>query len=223
MIPAIDFKGGRVVQLIQGDREALASNDLDGWLERFAAYPLIQVIDLDAAMGTGDNSILVERCCRSRPCQVGGGIRAIDTAQRWLGAGATRVIVGSAFFRGDSVDVAAAQSFAQALGRDSVIAAADSRGGSIVTHGWKRTTSIGLIDAVRALSPHVGGFLATLVDTEGLMQGLDFDLVGQLRRATDGRLIVAGGVRHLDDVRHLEELGADAVAGMAIYTGAIAT
>ena len=223
LIPAIDFKGGRVVQLIQGDREALATDDLDGWLEKFAAYPLIQVIDLDAAMGSGDNSTLVARVCAARPCQVGGGIRSIDTARRWLDAGATRVLIGSSFFATDRVNLDAAAAFSAALGADRIIAAADSRGGLIVTHGWKRTTSIDLVDAIRDLSPFVGGFLATLVDTEGLMQGLDFDLVARLRAATTGRLIVAGGVRHMDDVRHLEQLGADAVAGMAIYTGAIAT
>lgn len=223
LIPAIDFKSGRVVQLVQGDREALATDDLDGWLERFATYPLIQVIDLDAAMGTGSNAALVERVCASRACQVGGGIRSVDTARRWLDAGATRVIVGSAFFGNDRANVTAASQFADAIGDDALIAAADSRGGVIVTHGWKKATSINLVDAVRDLSPFVGGFLATLVDSEGLMQGLDFNAVAALRAATTRCLIVAGGVRHMDDVRHLESLGADAVAGMAIYTGAIAT
>lgn len=228
LIPAIDFKGGRVVQLIQGEREAIATDDLDGWLQRFAPYPLIQVIDLDAAMGIGSNRDLAARVCAARPCQVGGGIRSIDTARQWLDAGATRVIVGSVLFSKDAagqdvVNVSAADAFSAALGIDSLVAAVDSRGGVIVTHGWKRPTSIGVIDAVTALSPFVGGFLATLVESEGLMQGLDFEAVAALRAATDRRLIAAGGVRHMDDVRRLEEMGADAVAGMAIYTGAIAT
>lgn len=223
LIPAIDFKGGRVVQLIQGDREALATDDLDGWLAKFAAYPLIQVIDLDAAKGAGSNAALVKRVCAARPCQVGGGIRSIDTAQRWLDAGAAKVIIGSSLFGADRVNIEAATMFSAILGADAIIAAADSRGGMIVTHGWKQTTTIALVAALRELSPFVGGFLTTLVDTEGLMQGLDFDLVAALRAATTRRLIVAGGVRHLEDVRYLEQLGADAVAGMAIYTGAIAT
>ncbi len=221
LIPAIDFKDGRVVQLIQGDREALATDDLDGWLAKFAAYPLIQVIDLDAAMGTGDNAALVARVAATRPCQIGGGIRSIDRARRWLDAGAARVIVGSSFFAADRVNLDAAEQFSRALGHDAIVAAADSRGGTIVTHGWKRTTSIDLVSAVHDLSPYVGGFLTTLVDTEGLMQGLDFDLVARIRSATPRRLIVAGGVRDMDDVRRLEDLGADAVAGMAIYTGRI--
>lgn len=232
LIPAIDFKGGRVVQLIQGEREALATDDLDGWLEKFASYPLIQVIDLDAAMGTGDNSDMVERVCAVRACQVGGGIRSIQRAERWLKAGATRVIVGSALFSyakpgavgltaTDRVNRDTAAAFTAALGADAIVAAADSRGGMIVTHGWKRATSIALIDAMRTLTPYVGGFLATLVDTEGLMQGLDFELVAELRAATNRRLIVAGGVRDNADVERLEALGADAVAGMAIYTGKI--
>ncbi len=221
LIPAIDFKGGRVVQLVQGEREALATDDLDGWLAKFARFPLIQVIDLDAAMGTGSNAALVERVCRARPCQVGGGIRDIDTAKRWRDAGATRVILGSSLFTGDRIDVVTAQAFATALGDDALIAAADSKGGRIVTRGWKHDTGIDLVTAVRALSPFVGGFLATLVDTEGLMQGLDFAAVERLRAATDRRLIVAGGVRDMHDVDALERLGADAVAGMAIYTGNI--
>lgn len=222
LIPAIDFQGGRVVQLVQGEREAIATDDLDGWLARFETYPLIQVIDLDAAKGTGSNANLVTRVCAERACQVGGGIRDISTARRWIDLGATRVIVGSTFFTGDRVDIDAAAGFAAAVGEDKLVAAVDSRGGRIVTRGWTHDTGIDLMRAVRALSPFVGGFLATLVDTEGLMQGLDFDQVARLRAATNRRLVVAGGVRHMDDVRTLESLGADAVAGMAIYTGAIA-
>ena len=164
----------------------------------------------------------MSRVCRQRACQVGGGIRDITTARRWLDAGATRVIVGSTFFAGDRVDIDTAAGFSAALGDDRLIAAVDSRAGRVVTQGWRHDTGIDLMRAVRALSPFVGSFLATLVETEGLMQGLDFDHVSRLRAATDRRLIVAGGVRHMDDVHTLEKLGADAVAGMAIYTGAIA-
>lgn len=222
LIPAIDFKGGRVVQLVQGEREALAFDDLDAWLTRFAAFPLIQVIDLDAAMGTGDNAALVARVCAARACQVGGGIRDIDAARRWLDAGATRVIAGSAFFAGDRPRADVAAAWADALGAARLIAAVDSRDGAVVTHGWKRVTAIPVVDAVRALSPHVDGFLATLVESEGLMAGLNFERVAALRAVTDRRLIVAGGVRDRDDVDALARLGADAVAGMAIYTGRIA-
>lgn len=223
LIPAIDFREGRVVQLVQGHREVFSTDDLDGWLDKFASFPLIQVIDLDAAMRTGHNTALVERVCAARPCQVGGGIRSADTAARWLDSGAARVIVGSALFAEGVVDTVVAEQFAERVGVEAIVAAADSRGGTVVTHGWKRRTSIDLIEAVKILSPFTGGFLATLVETEGLMQGLDFDCVSRLRSATARRLIVAGGVRHMDDVRHLEALGADAVAGMAIYTGAIET
>jgi phosphoribosylformimino-5-aminoimidazole carboxamide ribotide isomerase len=222
LIPAIDFRGGRIVQLVQGEREALATDDLEGWLEKFRPYPVIQVIDLDAAMGSGDNSALVARVCRERVCQVGGGIRTVDRARELIDLGAARVILGSALFDDTSVNTGAARMFEQSLGADKLIAAVDSRGGLVVTRGWKERTTIDVLDAVRALSPYVGGFLATLVDTEGLMQGLDFDAVARLRAATTRSLTVAGGVRDLDDVQRLEALGADAVAGMAIYTGRIA-
>jgi phosphoribosylformimino-5-aminoimidazole carboxamide ribotide isomerase len=221
LVPSIDLQDGRVVQLVQGERLALASDDLDGWIERFRRFPIVQVIDLDAAMGRGANDALVRRVCGELPCQVGGGIRSIVRAQALVAAGARHVIAGSALYTKDGVDLAAARAFAAAIGRERVVAAVDARGGRVAIHGWKTTLPIAPPDAAAALSPHVGGFLYTHVDTEGTMAGLDLDAVLAVRRATDRRVIAAGGIRSVAEIEQLDALGIDAVVGMAIYTGQI--
>jgi phosphoribosylformimino-5-aminoimidazole carboxamide ribotide isomerase len=219
LIPSIDLMGGRVVQLQQGARLMLETDDLDGWLERFAAFPLVQVIDLDAALGRGDNAPIVGRLCAARACQVGGGIRSVSRARALLDAGAQRVIVGSALFTDTGVDLARASDFSAAVGADRLVAAIDSRGGHVVIHGWKTTLSITPIDAARALDPYVGALLYTHVDTEGTLSGLDPAPVRALQGATTRPLIVAGGIRTRAEVDALDALGVDAVVGMAIYTG----
>ncbi len=221
LIPSIDLMGGRVVQLQQGERLALSSSDLDGWIARFSTFPLVQLIDLDAAMSKGNNGELVERVCSSLPCQVGGGVRSADRARELLALGARKVIVGSALFDEDGVNTARAREMAEALGADRIVAAVDSRGGQVVTHGWKTLRRITPIDAIRALEPFADAFLYTHVDTEGLLTGLDLDVVSSIAAATTRRLIAAGGIRSMDEVEALDRRGIDAVVGMAIYTGLI--
>ena len=97
-IPAIDLKGGQVVQLVQGKRLALASDDIDAWVRKFAHYPQVQLIDLDGALETGANDAIVRRICAQLPCRVGGGVRTIDRAEALVAAGARQVIVSSALF-----------------------------------------------------------------------------------------------------------------------------
>ncbi len=221
LIPSIDLMGGRVVQLEQGERLALASADLDGWMARFASYPLVQLIDLDAAMGKGDNQALIDRVCRTLPCQVGGGIRSVERALALLDAGARRVIIGSALFTSDGVNLANAKSFADAVGPDRIAAAVDSRAGRVVIHGWKTPIDVTPTDAIRALEPFAGAFLYTHVDTEGLLTGLNLDVVKVIAAATTRRVIAAGGIRSMEEVDALDALGIDAVVGMAIYKGMI--
>jgi phosphoribosylformimino-5-aminoimidazole carboxamide ribotide isomerase len=221
LIPSIDFQNGRVVQLVQGDRLALESHDLDSWIARFDRFPIVQVIDLDAAMGTGDNTTLVEYVCRRRACQVGGGVRTVARAQALLDAGAVRVILGSSLFSTDAVRIDRAGEFFDAFGADPLVAAVDSRGGFVTIHGWKTMTTIAAADAVAALSTYAGAFLYTHVDTEGTMQGLNLEAVLTVRRATSRRIIAAGGIRTMAEVEHLDSLGIDAVVGMAVYTGVI--
>jgi phosphoribosylformimino-5-aminoimidazole carboxamide ribotide isomerase len=223
LIPSIDLMGGQVVQLQQGERLAIATADLDGWMARFAGYPIVQLIDLDAAMGKGNNGNLVEKVCRTLPCQVGGGVRSSDRARELLDAGARRVIVGSALFETSGVRSAWAAELAETFGHERLIAAIDSRGGRVVIHGWKTVLPFGPVDAIRSLEPYFGAFLYTHVDTEGLLTGLNLDVVKEIAGATSRKLIAAGGIRSMDEVEALDALGIDAVVGMAIYTGLIPT
>jgi len=219
LIPSIDLRSGKVVQLVQGERLALESDDLAGWAGRFARFPVVQVIDLDAAMGTGDNSRLVASLTPMLLCRVGGGIRTIEKARATLRLGARQVIVGSALFKDGRPDVDFARRLADAVGAAHVVAAVDSRGGQVVVHGWRTTLPLRAADAVRALEPFCAAFLYTHVDTEGLMGGTDFAAIEEVRRATTHPLAAAGGIATTEEVRRLHALGVDAVVGMAIYTG----
>jgi len=219
LIPSIDLQDGHVVQLVQGERLAIQAPDPEPWIQRFSAFPRVQLIDLDAARGRGDHSELVAAICRRLPCRVGGGIRSIDKARQVLDAGAQAVIVSSSLFRDGAVDVDFARRLAEAVGPDRVIAAVDSRGGHVVIHGWKTALPLTPTDAVRALEPYCAEFLYTHVDKEGLMQGTDMDAILAVRRATARRVTAAGGITTWAEIDALDGQGVDAVVGMAIYTG----
>jgi len=221
LIPAIDLKGGKVVQLIQGDKLAIETTDLEFWIQRFAGYPRVNVIDLDAAMSTGSNDHLVREICQRLPCQVGGGVRTPARALELAGIGAKKIIVGSALFKDKRVDAGNAQRFSDAVGVDSLIGAVDSKGGHVVTHGWKSDTATTAADAVRTLEPFCGEFLYTHVDKEGLMMGTDIAAIRRVRDATRRPLIAAGGITTQAEIDELDALGIDAVVGMAIYTGTL--
>ncbi len=221
LIPSIDLRGGAVVQLVQGERLALKDDDVFRWVRRFARFPKVQVIDLDAAMGSGDNLALVRQIAGALPCRVGGGIRTVERAQDVLGAGARQIIAGSALFKDGKPDLAFARTLSDAVGRGRVIAAVDSRNGQVVIHGWKTTLPLTAPDAVRALEPFCGEFLYTHVDTEGLMRGTNLDAIRAVAAATTCRVTAAGGITSQKEVDDLHALGIDAVVGMAIYTGAL--
>jgi phosphoribosylformimino-5-aminoimidazole carboxamide ribotide isomerase len=221
LIPAIDLKGGKVVQLVQGERLAIETTDLDYWIGQFSGFPRVNVIDLDAAMNTGSNADLVRLICRRLPCQVGGGIRSPEKAIEVCAMGAKKVIAGSALFQNGQVNVASAMRFSEAIGADRVIGAVDSKRGKVVTNGWSNATAITAIEAVHALEPFCGEFLYTHVDNEGLMKGTDLAAITAVRNATKRPLIAAGGITTQDEIDCLDRLGIDAVVGMAIYTGTL--
>lgn len=223
LIPAIDLKGGAVVQLVQGERLAIRDQDVFRWVRRFEAFPKVQVIDLDAAMGSGDNLALVRQLAARLKCRVGGGVRTVERARELVDAGAQQVIAGSALFAGGEPDLAFARALSEAVGVDRLIAAVDSRGGRVVIHGWKTSLKLTAVEAVAALEPFCGEFLYTHVDTEGLMMGSDRDAILAVRQATSRRLTAAGGITTQQEVDDLDALGVDAVVGMAIYTGRLAT
>ena len=219
LIPSIDLQNGHVVQLIQGETLAIEAPDPEPWIEKFARFPRVQLIDLDAARGRGDNAALVAAICGRLPCRVGGGIRSIDRARAVLAGGAHAVIVSSALFRNGSVDLAFARLLAEAVGPERVIAAVDSRGGRVAIHGWTDVLPITAVEAVRALEPYCGEFLYTHVDTEGLMRGTDMEAILAVRRATGRRVTAAGGITTREEIDRLHAEAVDAVVGMAIYTG----
>lgn len=221
LIPSIDLKNGAVVQLVQGERLAIEDADVFRWVRRFAGFAKVQVIDLDAAMGSGDNLPIVRRIAGALSCRVGGGIRTIARAQEVLTAGARQIIAGSALFANGRPDLEFAKSLADAVGAEHVIAAVDSRGGRVVIHGWKTALPLTAVDAVQALEPYCGEFLYTHVDAEGLMRGTDLEAILAVRAATTRRVTAAGGITTREEIDALDGHGVDAVVGMAIYTGAL--
>jgi phosphoribosylformimino-5-aminoimidazole carboxamide ribotide isomerase len=221
LIPSIDLQRGRIVQLVQGERLALATDDLAGWIERFRAFSQVQLIDLDAAKRAGDNRALVASICAALPCRVGGGIRDVARARAVLASGARKVIIGSAVFGNGEPDLELAASLARELGEERWIAAVDARAGRVVVDGWRTQLAITPEDAMRALEPYTAEFLFTNVDVEGLMGGVDRAAIERVRAATTRRVTAAGGVTTLQEVDWLHGIGVDAVAGMAIYTGTL--
>ncbi len=223
LIPSIDLLGGRIVQLVQGEKLRLAFDDFEYWIEKFSRFPLVQLIDLDAAMRQGDNAALVAQIARRLQCQVGGGIRTAERARQVLDAGARRVIIGSALFSEQgTVNAEFAASLTASVGAEHVVAGIDTKNGRIAVKGWKAQVALTPDEAIPQLDPHVAAFLYTHVDGEGLMQGFPVDTAARLRKLTQRQLIVAGGIRSQQEVDALDTLGADAVVGMAVYTELLA-
>jgi phosphoribosylformimino-5-aminoimidazole carboxamide ribotide isomerase len=223
LIPSIDLMGGRIVQLERGEELRLAFDDFEYWIARFAKYPLVQLIDLDAAKRVGDNRSLIEQIARRLPVQVGGGIRSAAQAQALLDGGARRVIFGSSLFREDGIDTDFAASVSAAIGAEHFVAGIDTKNGRIAVRGWRDQVNVTPAQAVAALNPHCGAFLYTHVDTEGTMTGFPVPVAEALRPLTERQLIVAGGIRGQAEIDTLAGLGVDVVAGMAVYSGLLAT
>ncbi len=256
LIPSIDLMGGRIVQLVRGERLKLAFDDFDYWIERFAAYPLVQLIDLDAAMRQGENRALIEMICRRLPCQVGGGLKTADDGRALLDAGAKRVIYGSALFAVDAsqpslappsqqrplavgpgssamdrapkstrrhkiIRLEFAENLKRTLGEDSLCFSVDTKNGRVAVKGWKDSVDLTPEEAITWLEDFCAAFLYTHVDTEGTMQGFPLDVAATLRSTTAKQLIVAGGIKERSEVDALDAMGVDAVAGMAVYSGAM--
>ena len=221
LIPSIDLMGGKIVQLVQGEKKALEFDDFDYWVERFSRYPLVQVIDLDAARGTGNNRAIVNQIVQRLNCQVGGGIRSLENARDALEAGARRVILGSALLKDGKINTPCAATLASALGSAALVFALDSRGGRVAIDGWRKNTAVTAFDMIRVLEPFCETFLYTHIDTEGLMGGIPMETVGAIRRATSRRLVVAGGITTQQEIDSLDALGMYAVVGMALYSGRI--
>ncbi len=218
IIPAIDFAAGAVVQLVQGEQLALR-RDLDEVLDEFRDFPVLQIIDLDAAKNEGHNRKLVEKCCRAgHRVRVGGGIRTLERAREVLESGAQQVILSSAIFQQESPNFAWLEQM-QVLGREHLILGIDARQNQIAIHGWRKLLPITPEQAIAALEPYGDEFLYTHVDTEGLMQGIPLERIRGLRACTAHRLTIAGGISSMMEIEALESMDCNSVLGMAIYTG----
>ena len=213
IIPCIDLMDGKVVQLVQGREKALEGDAPLAMLEKFASFPEIQVIDLDAAMGHGENSGLVELLASRAKCRVGGGVRNAERARKLVEQGAFRVIVGTAAF------TPAIEEIAATVGPEKILIALDSRRGKIVVKGWQETTDFTAEEVLGRLERFCSGFLCTYVDQEGMMQGTDLDWFRRLRAATQHEITAAGGITTIEDIRALKAMNVHAALGMAIYTG----
>jgi phosphoribosyl-ATP pyrophosphohydrolase len=210
IIPSIDLAGGRVVQLVGGQEQALEAGEPLPWLERFRLAGEVAVVDLDAAMGTGDQRDMIVPLCRAGACRVGGGIRDYDRARFWLDAGAARIVIGTA----------AEPGLLRRLPRERIIVALDARDGEVVVNGWQTGTGRDVASRMAELRNWCGGFLVTFVEREGRLGGTDLMRARELVViAGDARLTIAGGVTTADEIGELDRLGADAQVGMALYTG----
>jgi phosphoribosylformimino-5-aminoimidazole carboxamide ribotide isomerase len=215
IIPCIDLMDGRVVQLVQGREKALDGDSPEEMLRKFAAFPEIQVIDLDAAIGRGSNGDLVRLIASKSKARVGGGVRSVERFQELLDQGAHRVIVVTAAFTSTGVNTA----FLAQLDPARTVIAVDSKGGRIVIKGWRESIDLTAESVLRELEPYCSGFLCTYVDKEGMMQGTDLNWFRRLRNTTSHELTAAGGITTLEEVRALQEMNVHAALGMAIYTG----
>ncbi|MGI4828619.1 MAG: HisA/HisF-related TIM barrel protein [Janthinobacterium lividum] len=231
LIPSIDLMGGKIVQLVQGETLKLSFDDFDYWIERFSKYSLVQLIDLDAAMRQGDNRQLIEMICKRLPCQVGGGLKTAEDGQKLLDAGAKRVIYGSSLFgaqteqeparRHKLIRLEFAAELKRALGEEALCFSVDTKNGKVAVRGWKDSVDLTPEEAITWLEDFCTAFLYTHVDTEGTMQGFPADVAAILRSTTAKQLIVAGGIKEQREVDELDAMGVDAVAGMAVYSGAM--
>ncbi len=213
IVPCIDLMGGKVVQLVQGREKALEADPPLAMLEKFRAFTEIQVIDLDAATGDGENSAIVAQLASRAKCRVGGGVRTAERARALVGQGAYRIIVGTAAF------TPSIEAISSAAGPERILIALDSRDGNIVVKGWREKTNLAAEQVIRRLEPYCRGFLCTYVDKEGTMQGTDLDWFRRLRAATNHEITAAGGISTIEEIRALTALRIDVALGMAIYTG----
>lgn len=210
ILPSIDLQNGCAVQLVGGERLAIDAGDPMPLLDSFALVGEVPVVDLDAARGEGSNAELMRTMCRRAKVRVGGGIRDLATARRWLDDGATRIVIGTA---------AEPELLAQ-LPPERVVVALDEKNGNVVTHGWRQQTEHNVFDRMKELRGLCSGFLVTFVDREGRLGGTDLDrAAAAVAAAGDARVTIAGGVTTAEEVAALDRLGADAQVGMALYSG----
>jgi phosphoribosylformimino-5-aminoimidazole carboxamide ribotide isomerase len=218
IIPCIDLMGGEVVQLV-GGRELALKRPLAEVLDLFAGFPLIHVIDLDAAIGQGENQVVIREILGSMKARVGGGVRSVDYARELIDLGVEQVIVGSSAFSDTGINRAFLEEMGELIGRERIVVAVDTIGGMVAVKGWREVLSLSAVDVVSDLESLCGGILCTNVDREGQLAGTDIEGFLKLRAATQLPFTAAGGITTMDEVRALVSADIQVALGMAVYTG----
>ena len=223
LIPCIDLQSGQAVQLVHGRKRELAVADVFGLLEKFKSHRWLHIIDLDAAIGTGNNNALVRKLClaaRKRykfKVRIGGGIRTVARAAEIAAWGANQLIIGSAAFREGTINARFLRALNKTLPRKKIVIALDTARGHVTIHGWRRKISLRPEEVMNRLEPYCSAFLCTDVDREGTMSGANLAWFRKLRAATTLPIIGAGGIKSRREIFSLEKIGMDAAVGMSLY------
>ena len=211
IIPSIDLMDGKAVQLRQGKEKVLEKDNVLELAKYYSRFGEISVIDLDAAMNKGDNESLIKEICKIAHCRVGGGIRDKEKAKRILANGAKQIIIGTA----------ANEEFLSKLPKDKILVAIDSKQGKVTVEGWSKEVNASPEEYVKRFDNLCSGYLYTIVDKEGLMQGTDTDAIKKIRAMTNKTLIAAGGISTIEEIVELNKLNISTQLGMCIYSGAV--
>ena len=223
LVPCIDLQSGQAVQLVHGRKRELAVDDVFGLLEKFQSHRWLHIIDLDAAIGTGDNNALAKKLCgqaRDRynfKVRVGGGIRTVARAEQIVAWGADQIIIGSAAFRDGKINTRFLRALIKKVPRKKIVIALDTARGHITIHGWRRKLTLRSEQVMPHLESFCSAFLCTDVDREGTMSGANLQWFRQLRGATAHPIIAAGGIKSLREISALSKLNMDAAVGMSLY------
>lgn len=233
VISSIDLKNGHVVQLKNGKELVLQRDDADALIAQFDMFGEVAVIDLDAALGNIDakgnteNTHLLKSLLHRGNVRTGGGIRSVKRAKELISLGAEKVIIGSAAWKsnpvaGESVlNEEFLNELAAAIGKDRIIISVDAINGKIAVKGWTETVDIPLVEGAKQAEKFCSELLFTCVEKEGCMQGTNMDYVRALREAVKCRVVVAGGVSSVQEIKELEKFHCDVQLGMALYTGKV--
>lgn len=202
---------GKAVQLKQGMEKVLEREDVVELAKYYGRFGELSVVDIDAAVGNGDNEKLIKQICKVASCRVGGGIRTVEKAKRILAYGAKKIIIGTA----------ASEELLAKLPKDKILIAIDSKDGLVATHGWTKTINATPIDLVKRFNTMCSGFVYTNVDNEGMMNGIDFETIKEIRGITTKEVVAAGGISTIDEIVKLQKMNVFTQLGMAVYTDKI--
>lgn len=212
LVASIDLMDGKAVQLQQGKTKVLEREDVLELAKYYARFGEVAVIDLDCALNTGkNNKELIKKICKIAPCRVGGGIRTVEKAKEVLSWGAKKIIIGTA----------ASEDFLSKLPKSRVLVAIDSRDGKITTKGWQETSQFSTLDYVKRFEDYCCGFLFTIVEKEGMMQGTNLEFIKEIASQTKNPITAAGGISSIEEIIELQKNNISSQLGMAIYTGKI--